>query len=208
MVDKPTQLDILRHGRCEGGEIFRGSTDVPLSTEGWSQMRASANGFATRWDLIVCSPLQRCYQFAQALADETGTPLQVHDDLREMHFGDWEGRLIAETWTEDEARMKLWSHNPAINPPPNGEPLAEVSARVSPLIETLLAQHAGKNILLVTHGGVVRVLLAYCLGMAIEHANRFDVPYACASRLANFPFYERWRLVSHNPFNSLGGSQA
>ena len=49
---KTTTIDLLRHGQCEGGEIFRGSTDVALSEAGWQQMR-HATQEEDNWDRVI-----------------------------------------------------------------------------------------------------------------------------------------------------------
>ncbi len=55
-----TTIDLLRHGACEGGEIFRGSSDVALSEQGWQQMRAAIADETAPWQAVVSSSLQRC----------------------------------------------------------------------------------------------------------------------------------------------------
>jgi hypothetical protein len=62
-----TYIDLLRHGEVEGGVRFRGSTDHPLTAEGWAQMWAAV-GTDIHWDRIVTSPLTRCADFARALS--------------------------------------------------------------------------------------------------------------------------------------------
>jgi len=89
-----TVIDLIRHGEPEGGQMFRGSKDDPLSNLGWQQMKA-AIADDDHWDAIVSSPMQRCRRFAQQLAEEHKIPLHIEEDLREIGFGEWEG-LTAE----------------------------------------------------------------------------------------------------------------
>lgn len=185
-----TQIDVLRHGQCEGGHIFRGDTDVALSPEGFSAMRerccAQINSGRPPWDVVLSSPLQRCLTFAEHLCNDLSLPLEVHDALREMSFGQWEARKILDVMQEDAQRMRDWGDDPAKHTPPGGEALADVFARVQSVYSELLHTHRGKHILLVTHGGVFRVLLAQVLDMSASRIQRFDVPYACLSRFAVF----------------------
>jgi alpha-ribazole phosphatase len=89
-----TCIDFLRHGECEGGEIFRGSgSDVALTDKGWQQMRGSVQELSG-WDSIITSPLQRCRRFATEQSERLSIPLTENTNWREIHFGDWEGRLI------------------------------------------------------------------------------------------------------------------
>ena len=88
-------LDLLRHGETTGGSGFRGSTDDALTDKGWAQMHQALSDVAG-WDLLISSPLQRCRMFAEQLAAARKVPLRIEADLRELHFGEWEGRNAAE----------------------------------------------------------------------------------------------------------------
>src|SRR5690606_5626986 len=201
-----TRVDLLRHGACAGGDIFRGSSDIALSAEGLTQMQqvvASCSG----WSLIVTSPLQRCAQFAKTLAHSQSVDCVVDERLRELDFGDWEGQEIAAVWREDTARIQAWSQDPSCSTPPNGEALSSLAQRVQTCFDDLLRDHRGQHLLLVTHGGVMRVALGQALGMPLSHLNRLDVPYACLSTLA---FYtdettgdRMTRLLGHNRMEAI-----
>lgn len=205
-----TQIDVLRHGPCEGGDIFRGHFDAPLTAAGLAQMQKVSVASGTDWDCIISSPLQRCWQFAQnPMADQpapTSDSPRVWSDGRliEMSFGDWDGKKIADIWEADYQRISAWSLDPANNTPPNGEPLAHVGQRVGCFLNDCISAHQGKKILLVTHGGIIRVLLTQLLGMPLVYANRWEVPYACLSRMAVYHDRDgevqepRYQLVAHN----------
>lgn len=194
-----TRIDLLRHGECEGGDIFRGHFDAALSSAGHVQMQKACDPHCSPWQVVFSSPLQRCWRFAQGL-----TSAPVSDArLQEMSFGDWDGRQITDVWREDHARISAWSRNPATNTPPNGEPLAQVAARVGSFINESLQQHSGKHLLFITHGGIIRVLLCQVLGMPLAHANRWQVPYGCFTQLAVYeqPLNKEpplFQLVCHN----------
>ena len=87
-------VDLLRHGKTEGSSGFRGSTDDRLTALGMEQMWAAVSG-QERWERIVASPLHRCAEFARALAQRLGVPLEIDDRLREIHFDAWKA-LTAE----------------------------------------------------------------------------------------------------------------
>ncbi|MBW2940307.1 alpha-ribazole phosphatase [Zhongshania aquimaris] len=178
-----TRIDLLRHGACEGGEIFRGSTDVALSELGWQQMRDKVASMGdTRWDSILSSPLKRCHRFAEMLAAERDTPLTVRDELREMHFGDWEGLA------HDVARQRFpqeWAdfwESPAEASPPNGEPMPDFCQRITAELDTIAEHHQGQSLLLVAHGAVIRVMICHWLGMPMGAMTRLGVPYAGLTR--------------------------
>lgn len=185
MNERVTTIDLLRHGACEGGEIFRGSSDVVLTADGWRQMRGAIADMSG-WQRIVSSPLLRCSRFADELAEQRGLPLQISSDLREIHFGDWEGRRHAEVIeTEGEKLAQFW-RDPLSVTPPNGEPMRAFNARVTAAMQQLLAEYAGQHLLLVTHGAVIRVLLGEWLQMSMTAFSNIAVPYAAFSRCRIF----------------------
>ena len=104
-----TRIDLLRHGETERGGGFRGSLDDALTAHGWQQMR-DAVALAGPWDVLVSSPLQRCAAFARELAADRRLPLRIEPELRELHFGAWEGRSAAELMSTDaEALGRFWA---------------------------------------------------------------------------------------------------
>ncbi|ROS05343.1 alpha-ribazole phosphatase/probable phosphoglycerate mutase [Sinobacterium caligoides] len=196
-----TTIDLLRHGACEGGEIFRGSSDVSLSDQGWQQMSAAVESEAPPWQAIVTSPLQRCARFATQLGERSHLPVASYEDLAEIDFGDWEGRLIADVQAEQgEALRKFWE-KPSSNTPPNGESMERFMTRQYRAWDLLLSAHRGQHILLVSHGGAIRVLLTRLLAMPVDAIVRLEVPYACLSRVKIYHSegHKDWaQLVSHN----------
>ncbi len=83
-------VDLLRHGEVEGGACFRGSTDDPLSKNGWQAMESAARRISP-WDQIITSPLLRCQQIAGVISEQQKTPLLLEADFREICFGEWGG---------------------------------------------------------------------------------------------------------------------
>ena len=110
--ERVTTIDLLRHGACQGGEIFRGRTDVHLSTQGWEQMERAVSA-APDWQRVITSPLVRCRAFAERCAARCNVPLQVEAALQEMDFGAWEGRLAQEVWQENPQLLARFYDDPA-----------------------------------------------------------------------------------------------
>ena len=161
------QLDMLRHGETELGGGMRGSLDDALTTLGWTQMRESVKGRGP-WDRIVSSPLQRCALFAQELSGQLGLPVSFDKDLQELHFGAWEGcntAALMETNAEDLGAF--WS-DPYGFTPPEGEPVLAFSERVLAAVGRLQTAYDGERVLLVCHGGVMKLLLAQARGLPRE----------------------------------------
>jgi alpha-ribazole phosphatase len=199
MVDC-TRIDLLRHGECEGGHRFRGHNDVPLTSLGLAQMQ-KASARAAPWNRVVSSPLQRCRVFADTLAGSMD--VSVDPRLMEIGFGDWEGRPVEEVWRTDSTVISAWSRDPTSVTPPGGEPLVQVAERVMSCFTELLALHRGQKLLLVTHGGVIRVLLSQILGMPLSCATRLHVPFATLASVAVYQSDDRpggdlIKLLGHN----------
>ena len=163
MSDEYTTIDLMRHGECEGGHIFRGSgTDVPLSELGWQQMTealASYSATGENWSQLMSSPLIRCQQFAQKHAGLLNVPLQIQQNLREIHFGVWEGQLIREVWQQSPRLMAAYFKNPQSFTPEGGESILEVKKRLESVWRDVMTQCRGQKLLLVQHGGTIRMLL-------------------------------------------------
>jgi len=169
-------VHLLRHGEIEGGARYWGGTDVALSSRGWLQMRTAVAG--RYWDLIVSSPLRRCAAFAEALAQELGVPCRLETDLREMSFGTWEGYSTSELMQQDaEGLRRFWS-DPSLHTPPGGEPLAELHARVLAAWQRLSTASDCGRLLIVTHGGPIRVLRAAQSRTPLSALLSIDVPHA------------------------------
>ncbi|HEY5718277.1 MAG TPA: histidine phosphatase family protein [Motiliproteus sp.] len=180
-MERCTRLDLLRHGACLDGAIYRGRTDSLLSEQGWQQLLyASADG---GWDRVVSSPLARCRVFAEALSTRLGCPLTIENDLQELDFGCWDGQPLAAVWEQQtEAVLAFW-RDPVANPPPGGESMLELQRRARVVVERLCVEHAGERLLLLTHSGVIRVLLAYWLEMPLANSQRLAIDYAACSRV-------------------------
>lgn len=179
---KTTTIDLLRHGKPEGGEIFRGHLNVALSETGWQQMQSAVES-ETPWQRIVTSPMDRCAAFARWLAEKESLALAEYPGLREISFGEWDGKPFAEVQAQyGELFDKFWQ-NPLEHTPPQGEPMAVFCQRVADALWQLVKAHQGEHLLLVTHGGVIRAMLAEILATDGISLTRYDVPYASFSRL-------------------------
>lgn len=184
-------LDLLRHGETELGGGLRGSLDDALTVKGWEQMRAAVMDQGP-WDRLVSSPLQRCARFAEALGEQLQLPVTLEKDLQELHFGAWEGRSAAALMeTDADALGHFWA-DPYGFTPPQGEPVTAFSLRVLAAVERLRQAYAGQRVLLVSHGGVMRLLLARARGLPREqlltvevgHGALFSLRVGAESRLA------------------------
>lgn len=182
METPSTLIDLIRHGEPVGGTRYRGHTDDPLSETGWSQMRSAVDGH-NPWDVIVSSPLLRCAEFANEVATQHSLPLQTDARFMEIFFGPWEGKTADELLQQDKECLQHFWSDPVNNMPEGAETIQEFEQRVLAGWDDVLQQHASKHILLVGHGGMMRVILSHVLGMPRAHMFRLSVKYAAISRI-------------------------
>lgn len=171
------RLDLLRHGETEQGGGFRGRIDDALTAAGWAQMRQALQGRGG-WSALVSSPLKRCRLFAEELAAAHGLSLQGAPGLRELDFGDWEGLSAAQLMESSSDELGLFWDDPYAFTPPGGEPLAAFEARVLDALATLVDEHAGGHLLAITHGGVIRLLLARARGLPAARLLQVEAGHA------------------------------
>ncbi len=177
-----TTIDLLRHGEVEGDAVYRGSTDDPLTDTGWQQMVAALKN-KKDWDLIVSSPLQRCNEFAELIAEEDNIKLDVNKSFQEIDFGLWEGLSPDKIMKQDAQKLKNWWQSPTRVTPPKGEDFHEFQARILKSLKQIIADNKGNNILFITHAGVIRVILMYVLGMQEENLFRLNIDSASFSQI-------------------------
>ena len=137
---------LVRHGHCEGAGTLLGHVDTPLTQEGLEQAHELAEHFAgLRIDAIVSSDLLRARQTADVIAGRLGLPVQFDSRLREISYGDWDGK----TWAEIEAASGDIARFDSAWP--------EFAARVSEAWEAIRALPADR-VVVVTHAAVIAAL--------------------------------------------------
>ncbi|MCS3902696.1 alpha-ribazole phosphatase [Methylohalomonas lacus] len=174
-------IQLLRHGETAAGQAFIGSSDVALTARGWQQMHSAVSDVTC--DRIISSPLQRCAAFAETLAAARGVPVLYEPRWCELDFGAWEGRTAAELMqTEAAALQELWAR-PEAFVAPAGEAVAAFRRRVLAAWAEHGRADAGRT-LVVTHGGVIRVLLAALYPDHYASIMHIDVPHGSVHALA------------------------
>lgn len=178
-----TIVDLIRHGEPVGGKKYRGQSDDPLSEKGWRQMR-EAVGNHRPWHAIISSPLTRCRAFAEELAQRHQLPLHTDARLKEIAFGEWEGRTAAEIDAANPGVIQRFFLDPLGNRPAGAEAVTDFLARVAAAWDDLLRDYADLHVLVVCHAGVIRMSMAHLLGMAPQHAYRIQVGNAALTRFS------------------------
>jgi len=174
-------LHLLRHGEVEtgGARLAYGHTDLPLGAVGEA---ASADLLAFAQDTlppvsqVVASDLQRCSGLARRLGEALGVPVRLEPRLREQHMGAWEGRSWADLNAADDATIQAYWADYVHTRPPGGESMADLADRVLGWWQQVAPALDGSRVILVTHVGVIRVLLCQALGLPLDQALRFAPP--------------------------------
>jgi len=167
-------------------------------------MHQAARGIesGTAWTEIVSSPLQRCRAFAEQLAQAREIPLQVEPHWQEIDYGDWDG-LPLHQWREVAAeQFREFRQDLSKLAPPGGEAYLPFRDRVLAALQALAEKPDGSHILLVTHGGVMRVVLPTVLGMPLNRTNPLQIPFACLSRIELL--VEEGKLTNSFVFHNKG----
>ena len=178
-----THVDVIRHGEPEGGDVFRGRTDHALTERGRIQFTERLQRNPGLWQRIISSPLQRCQESASALAGELSLECDIDERWAEIDYGSWENIPIADIMSGEQTHVRQLWEDPMNFCAPGGEPVPSLQQRVVAAWEDAVTEHSGSHMLVVTHGGVMRVLAQHLLTLAPEAMNRLGIPYAGMLRL-------------------------
>lgn len=184
---------LIRHAQPEDDARGRcyGRLDVGLSPTGTEAAERLAIGLrGLSLDAVYSSPRRRAVQTAELL----GAP-RVDDRFGELDFGELEGKTYEDVERDHPRLFRHWMESPTEVRFPGGESWADLQARVDAGVADLLAS-SGETIAVVTHGGVVRAVLARVLGLADERVFAFDVGYARVSVVDWFDATAVVRLVN------------
>lgn len=193
-----TRVILVRHGRTTANEtgVLAGRSEVELTDAGRREAAAVGARLAdVPLGLAATSPMLRTRQTLDAvMAARTDTvPVAVEDDLAEVEYGDWTGGALAELATDP-----LWAlvqHHPSSVVFPGGESMAAMSARSAAAVRRLCgAVDADANVLVVSHGDIIKAILADALGMHLDAFQRICVDPASVSVVRYVhgrPFVER-----------------
>jgi broad specificity phosphatase PhoE len=200
----PTTFLLLRHGETSltPQKRFSGSggSDPTLSDAGRHQAERVATALAARVprsgpagpaglgtvEAVVSSPLARCRETAQPVAARLGLEVRIEDGLRETDFGAWEGLTFAEVRERHPDDLNEWLGSPAAEPTGGGESFEAVARRVAEARDNLLAAHAGRTVLLVSHVTPIKTLVRLALGAPPESLFRMELSAASLSAVAYY----------------------
>jgi alpha-ribazole phosphatase len=199
-----TNVLLVRHGQTESNVtgFFMGWSDEDINRFGYAQAGRLSSRLA---DLpiaaIYSSPLKRAYNTALVLAKPHQLTAEVRDDLVEIQVGDWQGLHIDEIsqrWPELWQQSRIDPSQVAL---PNGESFEQVRERAVRAFNQIVQANQGRQVLMVTHDVVIRVIVAHILGTSNSIYRRFEIANASLSRIAVSE--DRTRLVTLNDTSHL-----
>ena len=199
------RIVLWRHGRTEwnASRRFQGQTDIPLDEVGIAQAHNAAEQLATlKPSRIISSDLQRAFVTAQTLGDLCNLPVITDAGLRETYAGAWEGLSRDVIMRDYGDELAAWAAGSNLKPGSNGETRTEVADRMMTVITRELEQvKKGQTIVVVTHGGSARAVIAQLIGLPPEHWAVLGVLTNCAWSVLtekDSAYGPPWRLQEYN----------
>ena len=163
------KIYFVRHGETTYSQTggFCGAIDPELTPAGSQMAEQFAATYAKLpWNAVYVSPMKRTIATAKPLCDAMGIEMQLHDGLREIKYGDWEGKTVEEVKKDYEEDYINWLTEPAWNAPTNGgETSVEIASRSSLVIAEIQEKYKSGNVLVVSHKATIRILLCSLLGI-------------------------------------------
>ncbi len=173
----------MRHGETAWNRVGRvmGRSPVDLDEMGRAQVeRAVPFARLLKPDLIVSSPLPRALQSAEIIAGGIGgIQVQIENGIEEVLYGRWEGRVFHELVNDEE--YLRYREQPLTTPTPGGETIGQVQDRGVRAVRRALEANPGMRVLFVSHGDIIRTVLAHFLGVELQQFRRIRVDNATFS---------------------------
>ncbi len=199
-----TTVILIRHGHTDWADkkLAGWLPDVHLSEAGQKQAAALPDRLAgVEIAAIYSSPLERTLETAQPLAKARGLRIHRVSDLGEVKYGDWQGQTLKvlshrKEWRSVQAAASTFQF-------PNGESFREMQSRAVGAIEKIAADHVKDTVVAFSHGDVIKVIVAYYSGIALDNFQRIAISPASISTIDLGPFGARLtRLNDTGPLHN------
>jgi len=183
---------LIRHGETKWNIDFRvqGKRDVPLNDTGINQAYLLASYFeknnfeANTIDAIYSSNLTRAYETAEIIGKKLNKKVKIVEDFQEINFGVWEGYYWEDIKIEYKDFLNKWEDDKENTPIPEGESYGQVQKRVYRKFNEIISNHnSNSNIIIVSHGVAIKVLIAKILDINIQNLHKFHIDNASISTI-------------------------
>ena len=206
-----THLFLVRHGATvwHAENRYAGSSDVALDPNGYAQAeRLAAWASETKLAAIWCSPLTRARETAAAAARATGLVLRADERLREIDFGQIEGKTMAEAEQLFPEEIRRFRADPATYPMPGGEDPHKAARRAVSTLRDIAVALPNERVLVVAHNTLIRLALCSVMGIPLARY-RTVFPAVRNGALTEIRLEgENAALLQYNaPLSAAGGGQ-
>jgi len=193
-----TTFLLVRHATCDpvGRSIAGRLPGIPLNAEGREQAARLAERLrGVALDAIYSSPIQRARETADAIATDRALVVNTAEELIELDFAAWSGRTLAEL--EDDEQWRRFNRLRSVTRASSGESMLDVQARAVALVERLRAEHPDGRVALVSHGDVIRGLIAHLAGIPLDLFQRLEIEPASVSVIGVDEHHIAVRCLNH-----------
>lgn len=180
------ELVLVRHGETDSNVkgTYLGWTDVELNEKGIKQAELAAEKLkGVKFDYIITSPLKRAVKTAEIINKNHSREIKYEESLKERNFGLWDDLTYQEITERFPAEAALWAKDWINYPIPGGESSIDAYRREVQFIDQLVKDKTEGVILIVTHLGCIRKMVAHLLNMGLEGSWRFRVDNCSVSRI-------------------------
>lgn len=171
-----SRIYLVRHGETEWNKEQRSqgcSNDIPLSEDGRRQVEAVANRLRDeKIDMVFSSTLLRAYETAEKIASFHNLEVQKCSEFLEINFGSWEGMRFPEIKEQYGDIYNIWRTSPHLAEIPGAESISALRDRSMNKLLELICANPNKNILIVSHGISIKVIVTAILDIGLENIHR------------------------------------
>jgi broad specificity phosphatase PhoE len=196
-------LYFLRHGETTSSQTggYCGTLDPDLTPEGFQMAEDFAEAYESLpWAAVFSSPLRRAVATAKPLCRAAGISMQLKEGLREIGYGQWEGKTPEEVNREFHDDYVRWLTDPGWNAPTGGERGIDIARRSSLVIEEIEKTYTSGNFLIVSHKATTRIMLCSLLGIDVgRFRDRLSMPVGAVSIV---------EIATHGPLLRLMGDRS
>lgn len=182
------KIYLMRHAEVAKPEekIFAGSIDLMLSRNGILQAEELGRTFSKlNLKKVYSSNLSRSMNTARIISEICSCSFEVLDGIQEIHLGQWEGRTFSEIMEKHPVEFERRGKEMYTYKTPGGESFKEVRERsckaLFKVVEEVFSSKASGNVLIVSHGGVNKALVAELTGKSFEQCFSIKQPYGCVN---------------------------
>jgi broad specificity phosphatase PhoE len=201
-----TRLYLVRHGEVESRyhRVFGGRIDMELSPLGHKQVDAAANYFQRHLpDVIYSSPMKRVQQTLAPLSKLAGLEPIIIPGLREVDFGVWTGLSWQQVYDQYQVSAFDWLNQLELGAIAEAERTADFRKRVDEGLRQILRESFGKEVAVIAHGGVIRMLLSLILDLPFVKTSAFDIEYASITKVKISASKTEIELLNFAPWRDL-----